>query len=39
MNLGTSQSSSSAVRETDPATSAAWTATNVNSVEFGAEIV
>lgn len=36
--LGTAISSSSAIRETDPATSAAWTATNVNSIEFGAEV-
>jgi hypothetical protein len=27
-----------AVRETDPATSAAWTPTNVNALEFGAEV-
>jgi len=36
--LGTALDSSNAVREQDPATSAAWTATNVNAVEFGAEV-
>jgi hypothetical protein len=36
--LGAALGASSAVRETDPATSAAWTPTNVNALEFGAEV-
>lgn len=39
INLGTSLAGSSAIREVDPATSAAWTPTNVNALEFGAEVV
>lgn len=38
-SLGTSLGESPVIRETDPATSAAWTATNVNALEFGAEVV
>lgn len=37
--LSTSPQCYMAVRETDPATSAAWTAANVNALEFGAEVV
>lgn len=38
-NLGTSVSAyAAALREADPATSAAWTVANVNALEFGAEI-
>jgi hypothetical protein len=36
--LGTTLGASVAVRETDPATSAAWTSTNLDAVEFGAEV-
>lgn len=36
-NLGASLSSTVAMHETDPATAAAWTPTNVNALEFGAE--
>ncbi|WP_155301359.1 hypothetical protein [Cupriavidus necator] len=35
--LGTSQLYYSEIRETDPATSAAWTKTNLNAAEFGVE--
>jgi hypothetical protein len=38
VTLGTALGSSVAVREVDPATSAAWTVTNVNALEFGAEV-
>lgn len=38
LGLGASPVLSSVIRETDPATSAAWTATNVNAVEVGAEV-
>lgn len=38
-NLGTSLIASHAIREVDPATSAAWDPTNVNALEFGAEVV
>jgi len=38
VSLITALGVSSAVRETDPATSAAWTPTNVNALEFGAEV-
>ncbi|EYS89517.1 hypothetical protein CF68_32970 [Cupriavidus sp. SK-4] len=37
--LGTGQLYYSEIRETDPATSAAWTKTNLNAAEFGAECV
>jgi hypothetical protein len=37
--LGASIAASCAVREVDPATSAAWTLANVNALEFGAEVV
>jgi len=39
ISLGTSLGAYPAVRETDPATAAAWTVANVNALEFGAEIV
>jgi hypothetical protein len=37
--LGTSLAGFQAVREIDPATSAVWNPTNVNAIEFGAEVV
>ncbi len=39
LTLSASATESTALREVDPATSAAWTPANVNSLEFGAEIV
>lgn len=36
--LGTSYSDYRNIRETDPATSAAWTRTNLNSAEFGVKV-
>jgi hypothetical protein len=36
--LSTSQLYVTEIRETDPATSAAWTKTNLNAAEFGAEV-
>jgi hypothetical protein len=38
VSLGTALGATEAVREVDPATSAAWTVTNVNALEFGAEV-
>ena len=38
-SLGTTSSVFAYMRETDPATSAAWTISNVNALEFGAEVV
>jgi hypothetical protein len=37
-SLGTSATSYTQLRETDPATSAAWTVSDVNSLESGVEV-
>jgi hypothetical protein len=38
-SLGTALATYATVRETDPATAAAWTVAGVNALEFGAEVV
>lgn len=39
LTLGTAMTEFSEIQETNPATSAAWSASEVNAVEFGAEVV